>query len=401
MAETVETANPSQEAGSAVQATESSDPFAWMEGGSEQGAESEQNPEPTEEAQGEQTAGAEATEQETQEATEEEGDDWLPTEQEKQFPDDVLAKYAKRYGRTMEQLQADPQLRQLVIDKINSDIRLKQISEAEAASAQEEPTPEDDAEEPAEEPTPAQPAEAQQRYDQFVDSLVTSSFDPKRIEALGLNLLEGFGVDLKSQAPEVQALVKNAPKVGQTLSRALADGVVTMLHNPQVLLSAVESVMPGFSARYDRAVYGEQWEELRQAADDRGQPKYPNLSKLEYGSKDFRAELRRAANDIPGFKSIVFRDEKTGQPLPKYEQSRLKYQMLAQHLSGQRVDVKAVQEAVETGKKVQKDADRRRVQGKAFGAGQSTNRLAAGGQDDFKSMIAEFNASQRSTPIRD
>src|SRR5215472_11280719 len=68
---------------------------------------------PTEEAEPEPEA-------EVEEQTEEDGDDWLPSEQEKVFPDEVLAKYAIRYNVDLS--KADPQLRQLIVDKINSDI---------------------------------------------------------------------------------------------------------------------------------------------------------------------------------------------------------------------------------------------------------------------------------------
>src|SRR5579859_2034551 len=67
------------------------------------------------------------TEQEA-EQPEEEADDWLPSEQEKVFPDSVLAKYAKRYN-VDEKWLSDPLNRQLLHDKINSDIYLQQLRE--------------------------------------------------------------------------------------------------------------------------------------------------------------------------------------------------------------------------------------------------------------------------------
>ena len=73
------------------------------------------------------SAEAESTETVEQPATEtaraeEDDPNWLPDEQQKVFPDDVIAKYGKRYGYTQEQIQANPSLRQLLHDKINSDI---------------------------------------------------------------------------------------------------------------------------------------------------------------------------------------------------------------------------------------------------------------------------------------
>jgi len=58
---------------------------------------------------------SETPSEQTETATTEEADDpnWLPDEQQKVFPDDVIAKYGKRYGYTQEQIQANPSLRQL------------------------------------------------------------------------------------------------------------------------------------------------------------------------------------------------------------------------------------------------------------------------------------------------
>ncbi len=59
---------------------------------------------------------------------EEDDPTWLPDEQQKVFTDDAIARYAKRYGYTEEQIEQNPQLRQLLHDKINSDIFLAGFS---------------------------------------------------------------------------------------------------------------------------------------------------------------------------------------------------------------------------------------------------------------------------------
>src|SRR6266567_356059 len=53
------------------------------------------------------------------ETQEEVAEDWLPTDQDKVFPDEVYARYAERYQLSPEQA-ADPLLRQLLHDKINT-----------------------------------------------------------------------------------------------------------------------------------------------------------------------------------------------------------------------------------------------------------------------------------------
>jgi len=82
------------------------------------------------------------TEQPETSATTEEEDDpnWLPDEQQKVFPDDVIAKYGKRYGYTAEEIAADPRIRQALHDKINSDIFIAQQREQAEAGTGEEPT---------------------------------------------------------------------------------------------------------------------------------------------------------------------------------------------------------------------------------------------------------------------
>ncbi len=64
---------------------------------------------------------------------------WLPGEQQKVFPDEVIAKYAKRYGYTEEQIRDNPGLRQLLHDKINSDIFLAKVRDGQTVNG-EEPT---------------------------------------------------------------------------------------------------------------------------------------------------------------------------------------------------------------------------------------------------------------------
>jgi len=55
------------------------------------------------------------------ESDEQDDPNWLPDEQQKVFTNDAIARYAKRYSYTQEQIEQNPQLRQLLHDKINSD----------------------------------------------------------------------------------------------------------------------------------------------------------------------------------------------------------------------------------------------------------------------------------------
>ena len=62
---------------------------------------------------------------------EEDDPNWLPDDQQKVFPDDVIAKYAKRYGYTRGADSGEPRLRQLLHDKINSDIFLAKVRDGQ------------------------------------------------------------------------------------------------------------------------------------------------------------------------------------------------------------------------------------------------------------------------------
>src|SRR5690348_14878143 len=94
-------------------------------------------------------------EQEQLEPEQEAAEDWLPSEQDKVFPDEVLSRYCERYGVDPVAL-TNPQLRQLLVDKINTDIYVQQLREQEQ---QQEPEPEAELE-----PTQAQPQISREQY---------------------------------------------------------------------------------------------------------------------------------------------------------------------------------------------------------------------------------------------
>jgi len=83
--------------------------------------------EPATSAEAENTEQAETPTEQTETTTTEEADDpnWLPDEQQNVFPDDVVAKYGRRYGYTAEEIAADPRIRQALHDKINSSTLLR------------------------------------------------------------------------------------------------------------------------------------------------------------------------------------------------------------------------------------------------------------------------------------
>lgn len=380
MDELEQTADQPQEA--TTTAAEPAQPF-WDKMDDEAATET---PEPNAEAESEEPE-PEATDAEA-ENTDEEDSDWLPTEQEKVFPAEILAKYAKRYGKTMEQLQADPQLKQLILDKINSDVLIKQHSDA----ANQEQEEEGEEEEPTLEPASTQPVP--QDRAQWLEQVVASNLDAKAISQFGHNFLVACGVD--PNEPDSKGILENSAKVGGELAKAAVDIFSTI--GPQLQMEQLEQNMPGITEMYQRSLYGQQWEHVSAEADANGKPLYANLP--VYGSPEFKTAIQAAAAQFPGFEQMVFNGA-NGRPLPAHQQIEKQYSLLAKYMSGQKVTPQEVAKAINTGKQQVKDADRSRAAGKVLGAGQSKKQLAnADTGDDFKSMISDYNAKQRSTPMK-
>jgi hypothetical protein len=373
------TGNQPQQSEQNNNAAEARQPF-WEE--TEQ-QEAEQNPEPAAEADsGEaQAEGAEAE----QAGAEETESDWLPDEQQKVFPDEVLAKYAARYGRTLEQLQADPQLKQLIQDKINSDIFIQQQKQQqEVEELVGKPTPgEQEAEQAA-----ATAATTPEQRAQWLENLVTQSVDPKAVEQFGYNFLVAAGIDPKD--PASKEVLAGAGKIGKALTLGAADLLTTLLPNvlPQFLPNVIEQQYPKFGEMHGRTLYQLAWENVRAS-----KPEFANLP--EYG-KGLGPLLEKAQTSIPNFDQIASRI--TGTP---YERAVTLYTLLAGHAAGEKVTPAAVKQALDAGKKQARDAERSRAAGKMLGAGQSTKQFAGQSPgEEFKSMIEEYNASQLSTPIK-
>jgi len=122
--------------------------------------------EPATSAEAESTEQAENPTEQPETTTTEETDDpnWLPDEQQKVFPDDVVAKYGKRYGYTAEEIAADPRIRQALHDKINSDIFIAQQREQAEAGNGEEPTLETETGEQPATATVTDPIEQRKQY---------------------------------------------------------------------------------------------------------------------------------------------------------------------------------------------------------------------------------------------
>src|SRR5437868_5653682 len=233
------------------------------------------------------------TEEADGEPTQEAADDWLPTDQDKVFPDEVYARYAERYQLTPEQA-ADPLLRQLLHDKINTDIFVRQ--QQERAQEFDEETEAGDEEAP--EPTQALQPVSREQWFQQLDQVIQQTTDPEIAKAFHSDFLRAFGVPETEIAklPPQQAL-----QFTQTASKYMLNLIST--HLPHLLQAQLGSQLsqayPGFGEMYERSAYAMAWDRVRNSS-----PEYQKLP--SYGSKEFSTTLRQAAAKIPGFDEMQF-----------------------------------------------------------------------------------------------
>ena len=338
-----------------------------------------------EEHTGTETAEVQEVPEQEVEQTEEEADDWLPDEQEKVFPDEVLAKYAQRYN--IDLAKADPQTRQLVIDKINSDIYLKTLQ-----TQQEEELPEIEEEEEAQ-PEPIQQA-PQLTFDQHIERMTTAvkqSTSPDMANWFYRGFMESFGVP----KDEIDKL---APAQAQRFTEVAS---VAMLN----LINTFGSQFVGaFVPQYMEQQYPQLGEIVQTSSAARSWDSIRNSSEAElpaYGTKEYSTAARKIGTDIAGspeaFERMVFTG-RNGQPLSQSENLRYKQQIIAQRMArGEQPQIPPalMAQAVKTGEK----AAARKLQQKQAGnlsAGKSRSG-ATSGDDDFWAEGLDLYQKQHGT----
>lgn len=313
----------------------------------------EQEPEVTEEAQ--------PVEQEQEvETTEEAAEDWLPSDQDKVFPDEVYARYAERYNLSPEQA-ADPLLRQLLHDKINTDIFVRQQQQALLDQEQAEP-------EAQPEPTRTEPQITREQYFTNLERVIQERTDPEVAKSFHKDFLSVWN---RPEAEQPMAFAQVASKYMLNLMNTFMDDMLGARLQQQV-----SQHFPGFNEMYERSSYAMAWDLVRNE-----NPQFANLP--AYGTKEFSKTLRTAAARIPGFDEMQFTDAQ-GKPLPAMENSIKKYSMLAQIASGQNVDPALLQRAAAAGAKSARRAEVRRSAGN-LGSGQSKGASGGTGSSKFQS----------------
>lgn len=303
--------------------------------------------------------------QEQQELQTETDPNWLPTEQDKVFSDDVYARYAERYGMPAEQAQ-DPLVRQLLHDKINSDIWIQQQQQF-AEQEQQEP-------EPVAQPQQQQTQPTREQYFANLDRVIAERTDPAIAKEFHDGFLRAFGV------PEAE-IAKAGPQQAMALTTLMSKYALNLFNTfaPDMLQANLQNqisqAFPGFSDMYERSAYAMSWDRVRNS-----NPSFASLP--AYGTKEFSQALRNAAARIPGFDDMQFTDQQ-GRPLPMMENAQRKYTMLAQIASGQNVDPRLVQQAAAAGARNARRADVRRAAAN-LGSGQSTRGAQNSGSSQFQ-----------------
>jgi hypothetical protein len=329
----------------------------------------------------------ETAEAETVDGTDESDDpNWLPSEQLRVFPPDVVAKYAKRFGYTPEEIAADPRLANALSKMINSDIEIanRKQAEEEAEGAEEE------TEEEQTEPTQKlEPAEAWAQMETTLNTIVDKVTDPVVAKAFVSRLAKADAI----KDPDERA-VAVAKTFTFGLANALRDLLPMYLNDGNWLQNQIkgyiEQSLPGLSDSHFNSSLTSTVESVRSS-----NPQFAKMPK--FGTTEWAAAEQRGAELAPGMETAKFHypigHPKAGQELPRMEQFAKKTELLFRLLTNQPGAVAQAEKAIETGKKVERDNAQRKTNAK-LGAGQSKGLVQKStGNDDLFGAPGEIALS--------
>lgn len=298
------------------------------------------------------TAGTEAAVQpevesqpQTEQTSEEESaEDWLPTEQDRTFSDEALLRYAERYQKDAQWL-SDPLNRQLLTDKLNSDIYLRQ---------QQEQQPLDEL---AQELPPEQTQEFRQpTLEEHLTGLQNWSkqyTDPKIAQMFGDQFLKAFGVT-EAAKPET------AIALAQTMSTFGLNLIQTAL--PQILMPLIEQSFPGFAGMFYQGARATSWDGIRNSSEQ-----FANLP--AYGTKDFSDMCDKLSEEYPALTEMgLALQQATGGQL--HGPAADKFYSTVAKLATKQADPQLLEQAAQAGARSARRGEVRRANGN-LGAGQS------------------------------
>jgi hypothetical protein len=282
-------------------------------------------------------------EQETQ--PEESAEDWLPTEQDRTFSDEALLRYAERYQKDAQWL-SDPLNRQLLTDKLNSDIYLRQQQEQEPLEELESELPQQQLQEVKPPTLDEHMANLGKWSEQYTD--------PKVAQMFADSFMKAFGVNEPAKPETAIALARTMSTFGVNL-------VQTVL--PQVLPMMLDNVMPGFSGMYYQASRASSWDQVRNST-----PQFAELP--DYGSKAFVEICEQLANEYPALTEMGTALERANGGQLHGPAADKFYGTLAKLATKQQIDPQLLQQAAQAGARSARRGEVRRSAGN-LGAGQS------------------------------
>lgn len=303
--------------------------------------------------------------------TEGEDSNWLPSEQLKVFPPDVLARYAKRFGLTIEEISADTRLANLVSKAINSDIHIEAQKKAEEEAANE---PEEVAE--AVEPTAEEAAALQTQREQKLTEFVHQITD----KSTAVKFTQRLATADKIEDPEqrsvavAEALTLGMANVFPDIFDAYFGGPGGKLE--QMIGNYINANLPGLSESTQQTMRAQTVDRVAST-----NPKFAALN-LKFGTPEFMAAAERAAKILPGMETV---------PLPFEQKVKMMFNLLT-NAPGAVANATA---AIEKGKEVERDSKQRKTNA-TLGAGHSKGLAAkTTGNDDLFGAPGEIQISQR------
>lgn len=294
----------------------------------------------------------------------------LPDEQLKVFPEAEYQKFAEaRYPHLAKLLndQSLPeptreQVKQIIHDKLNGDIKIEQLQAGE--EVEEEALEEEQELEPTQE---LAPEEQQKAWDNALTTFVKKNTDPE--------VAKKFMVDLRAVAEIKDPVQRDIAEV-EVLSKGVANLVPAILddylftpgpNGASLMDQWIESKFPGFAQTHQENARSTAWEGIRTA------PEFAAAKLPAYGTPEWMQSVNKVAAMMPGFEKARFSND----PIQNFAaKARVHAQLLAG--TATQSTVSATVKAVEKGKQLEKQATQRKALGN-LGAGQTKGVIAQNG----------------------
>lgn len=307
-----------------------------------------------------------------EEATTEEDDpNWLPSEQLKEFAPEVIAKYAKRYGYTPEEVAADPRLSKALKDKINSDIEIANRKKAEEEAQQEE-TKETPEREPTQEEVAKLQTERETKLTEFVRQITDKSTAVKFTQRLAA--ADSIKDPEQRAVAVTEALTMGMANVFPDLVEAYLGGPGGYLE--KLIGNYINANLPGLSETTQQTVRAQTVDRIASS-----NPKFAALG-IKFGTPEWDAAALKASKILPGMETV---------PLP-FEQ---KVSMMFNLLTNAPGAVATATAAIEKGKQIERDSTQRKKNA-TLGTGHSKGLVQkATGNDDLFGAPGEVQISHR------